>query len=77
MTHDQVTDDRTSDKPKAKDATDADRVSTADIRDKLEELKDSAATTVSKGGAVYTVGALLGAAAAVVAAYFAGRRSCR
>jgi hypothetical protein len=72
-----VTDEIESKKPRAKSAPSADRVSSADIRDKLEELKDSAATTVSKGGAVYTVGALLGAAAAVVAAYLAGRRSCR
>jgi hypothetical protein len=71
-----VADDSTSKKP-AKSASSADRVSPADIRDKLEELKGSAADTVSKGGAVYTVGALLGAAAAVVVAYFAGRRSCR
>lgn len=73
-----MTDDTASKKPQAKrGAPGADRVSPSDLRDKLEELKDSAATTVSKGGAVYTVGALLGAAAAVVAAYFAGRRSCR
>lgn len=53
------------------------RVTTADIREKLEELQESAVSSATKGGAAWIVGALIGAAAAVGIAYLAGRRACR
>ena len=52
-------------------------VTPQDIREKLEEIKEAATRTVTKGGTPKVVGTLVGAAVAMAVSFIAGRRSAR